>query len=129
MSKGSDRRRVVCGELDGVQLGDERRSKRAMAIAERLAVSPESSLPAAMGDRAAVEALYRHLGCDEATLEAVLAPHIAKTVQRVAALDTVYAVADTTNFVFSGEVEREGLGPINGNDQGFLAHLTLAVTP
>jgi hypothetical protein len=129
MSKASDRRRVVKEELEGVKLGDERRSKRAMAIAERLAESPESSLPAAMGDRAAVEALYRHLASDEATLEAVLAPHVAKTMQRVAALDTVYAVADTTNFVFSGDAERQGLGPINGKDQGFLAHLTLAVAP
>jgi len=115
--------------LEGVRLGDERRARRARAIAERLADNPEASLPAAMGDRAAVEGLYRHLASDEVTLEALLEPHIAKTVQRVSGHETVYAVADTTDFVFSGESEREGLGTVNGKDQGFLAHLTLAVAP
>lgn len=112
-----------------MQLGDERRAKRARLIAERLAENPESSLPAAMGDRAAIEGLYRHLADDDVTLEALLAPHVERTVRRIAALETVYAVADTTEFVFSGESEREGLGTVNGKDQGFLAHLTLAVAP
>jgi hypothetical protein len=129
MRKGTERRRVVRQELEGVRLGDERRERRARAIAERLADNPEASLPAAMGDRAAIEGLYRHLASDEVTLEALLAPHVAKTVQRVAGLETVYAVADTTDFMFSGEAKRDGLGTVTGKDQGFLAHLTLAVAP
>ncbi len=82
-----------------------------------------------MGDRAALEGLYRHLGSGKVTLEALLEPHVEKTAARIAGLETVYAVADTTEFVFSGESAREGLGTVNGRDQGFLAHLTLAVAP
>jgi hypothetical protein len=129
MRKQVERRRVVRAELDGVQLGDGRRTKRATLIADRLAANPEASLPAAMGDRAAIEALYRHLAGDEVTLRALLAPHVEKTVTRISDLETVYAVADTTDFVFSGESQRDGLGTITGKDQGFLAHLTLAVAP
>lgn len=127
--KRSQRRRVVRRELDGLKLGDERRAKRAEAIAERLADNPEASLPAAMGNRAAIEALYRHLGSEEVSLGAILEPHVAKTASRAAGMETVYAVADTTDFVFPGQAEREGLGTVNGKDQGFLAHLTLAVAP
>jgi hypothetical protein len=129
VSKRTERRRVVRQELEGVDLGDERRAKRAKLIADRLADSPEASLPVAMGDSAAVEALYRHLGGGGVGLQAIIEPHVTKTVGRVQQLDTVYAVTDTTEFVFSGRAERDGLGTVHGEDQGFLAHVTLAVAP
>ena len=129
MAKRTDRRRVVGNELEGIDLGDERRGRRALMIGERLAGTPEASLPAAMGDRAAVEGLYRHLAGEEVTLGAILEPHVAKTVSRVRAHETVYAVADSTNFVFKGDAVRSGLGIVSGGDQGFLAHVTLAVGP
>lgn len=129
MSKRDERRRrVVRTELEGIDLGDERRSRRALGIADRLADAPEASLPAAMGDRSWSEALYRHLGSASVTLHALLEPHVEKTVKRVAAESTVYAIADTTEFVFSGASPREGLGRVNTKDQGFLAHVTLAVS-
>ncbi len=31
--------------------------------------------------------------------------------------------------VFPGRAEREGLGTVHGDDQGFLAHVTLTVAP
>jgi Transposase DNA-binding/Transposase DDE domain len=129
MSEKGQRRRVVRGELEGVDLGDERRSRRAVGIAERLAEQPDVSLPAAMGDRAWSEALYRHLAGDRVTLKALVEPHIRRTVGRVAAEEVVYAISDTTDFMFSGAALREGLGRINKKDQGFLAHVTLAVAP
>jgi hypothetical protein len=129
VSKRTERRRLVRQELEGIELGDERRAKRAKYIVERLADSPEASLPIAMGDSAAVEALYRHLGSADVSLQAILQPHVEKTVGRVRHFDTVYAVADTTEFLFSGRAEREGLGTVHGEDQGFLAHVTLAVAP
>lgn len=127
MGKRTERRRVVRQEIEGIDLGDERRSKRAVKVAEGLAGSPESSLPSAMGDEAATEALYRHLGAAETTLEAILAPHVERTARRASMEETVYAVTDTTSFLFPGDADREGLGTVNGGDQGFLAHVTLAV--
>jgi len=122
------RRQVVREEFEDVDLGDRRRSKRASFIADRLAATPEASLPAAMRDRAGTEALYRHLESDEVTLDRLLAPHIALTVQRVQDAGVAFAIADTSVFKFSGDADREGLGPIQMSDQGFLTHLTLAVS-
>lgn len=113
--------------MGGVSLGDPRRERRAVAMAERLAGEPEATLPFAMLDRAMLEAAYRHLSSPEVTFEALLAPHVEKTAARVAEAGDVYAVHDTTPCTFSGESRRNGLGTINQSDQGFLAHLTLAV--
>jgi len=119
---------VVREEFEGVELGDQRRSKRAKHIADRLAAFPDASLPDAMCDRAGTEALYRHLESEEVTLDALLAPHLPRTTERVRQVGLAFAIADTTAFKFTGEADREGLGPINRNDQGFLAHVTLAVS-
>jgi hypothetical protein len=128
MSK-RDRRRtaLVSEEFEGVELGDLRRSRRAKSVAERLAAQPGASLPAAMVDRAMLEALYRHLSNEGVTFEALLEPHIQKCVARVGQAAEAYAVHDTTDCSFSGTTRRAGLGTINANDQGFVAHVTLAV--
>ncbi|RPJ58558.1 MAG: IS4 family transposase [Acidobacteria bacterium] len=124
-----DRRRqaVVSEEFEGVELGDPRRNKRAKKIADRLAAQPPASLPAAMVDRAMLEALYRHLASESGSFEALLNAHVQRSVSRVKAADFAYAVHDTTDCSFSGESRRAGLGTINAKDQGFLAHVTLAV--
>jgi hypothetical protein len=127
MSEG-ERRRLVRAEFERVDLGDERRRRRALAVAERLATDPEASLPAAMGHRSVTEGLYRHLSNPRISLGALLAPHVERTVARVAQTGVAYAISDTTEFTFTGETRRSGLGPINTSAQGFLAHVTLAVS-
>jgi len=126
MSKRPGRRRIVREEFAEVDLGDPRRGSRAAAIADRLAVSPESSLPDAMGDRAMLEALYRHLSSDGVSFEALLEQHVARTAGRVAG--PAYAIHDTTVCTFSGEAIREGLGTVAAKSQGYFAHVTLAVS-
>ena len=122
------RRERVIGELEAVNLGDPRRDRRALAIASRLATQPEASLPVAMGGDAALEALYRHLASSEVSLEQVVRPHAERTVARVKEAGCAYAISDTTGCTFSGNVRREGLGPVDSAfDQGFRAHVTLAV--
>ena len=127
MAKAS-KRRVVREELAGIELGDPRREARAMAIAERLVSAPEATLPEAMGDRAMLEALYRHLANEDVTFEALLTQHLGRTARRCASEPAVYALHDTTVCTFPGEAEREGLGRVNGQKQGFFAHVTLAVS-
>jgi hypothetical protein len=127
MAGSRRRRRVVAQELEKVSLGDPRRERRAVALAERLAAEPEATLPFAMVDRAMLEAAYRHLSNREVSFDALLAPHVEKTAARVAEAGDVYAVHDTTICAFSGETRRSGLGTVNLADQGFLAHVTLAV--
>jgi hypothetical protein len=39
-----------------------------------------------------------------------------------------FAATDTTSYTFPGDSERDGLGPVNESDQGFLAHVTLLIS-
>ena len=127
MGKKPSRREVVRNEFADVDLGDKRRERRSVFVADRLAALPEASLPDAMRGEANLEALYRHLGNEDVTMEGLLAPHRARTAKRARALRVVFAPTDTTSYKFSGEAERDGLGPVNAKDQGFLAHVTLLV--
>jgi hypothetical protein len=124
----SERRRVVREEFAEVRLGDVRRARRTAVIAEKLATNPEASLPDAMADRSATEALYRHLSNEDVTFDALLEPHVVRTVGRVERTGLAFAVSDTTEFKFGGGMPRDGLGPLNKSAQGFLAHVTLAVS-
>lgn len=128
MRKRPSRRQVVRDEFAGLDLGDPRRAARATAIADRLAVAPELSLPEAMGDRAMLEALYRHLSNDGVVFEALLEQHQARTAVRVGQEATAFAAHDTTACIFPGEVQRAGLGVVTGKSKGFLAHVTLAIS-
>lgn len=127
MSKRPSRRQIVRDEFVGLDLGDPRREARAASIADRLAVAPELSLPEAMGDRAMLEALYRHLSNDSVVFESLLEQHVARTAARVAEA-TVFAVHDTTACVFPGEANRAGLGVVAEKSKGFFAHVTLAMS-
>jgi hypothetical protein len=127
--KRVSRRAVVAEELAGLDLGDRRRDERALEIADRLAAAPEASLPVAMRDEAMREALYRHLASEGVNFDGIVKGHISRTGVRVAAASTsVYAVHDTTACTFPGEARRAGVGVVNGEKQGFLAHATLAVS-
>ena len=81
-----------------------------------------------MRDEAELEGAYRHLTSPAVTLGNVVAPHVEQTRQRVREAGNAYAVHDTTDFTFGGEARRAGLGRVQGGDQGFLAHLSLAVS-
>jgi hypothetical protein len=126
--KRLSRREVVAEELAEADLGDVRRTARGKAIADRIATAPDASLPVAMKDRAMLEALYRHLSNEGVDYQAILESHLVRSGRRVAAATTdVYVAHDTTACTFSGESEREGVGVVNGEKQGFFAHVSLAV--
>jgi hypothetical protein len=76
-----------------------------------------------------LEGVYRLLGNDEVEAEAVLAPHIAATFKRAREVPLCLVVHDTTEFKFSGQAERDGLGLLTGSGQGFFGHFALAVVP
>ena len=49
------------------------------------------------------------------------------TVRRLATLDRLLAIHDTTEMIFGGEALRDGMGRLHSHNQGFLAHTCLAV--
>lgn len=112
-------------ELSGAALGDARRSRRLGAVVERVASRPNASFPSACASEGELEGVYRFLSNEHVRPEAILAPHLAASVERAKCSADPLVVHDTSHFVFEGE--REGLGRLHQKDQGFWGHFALAV--
>src|SRR6476620_7811718 len=94
---------------------------------EMMARAPDQSFPHASGDSdAALEATYRFLNNESVSSEALLAAHHASTLGRMRPEAEVLVVHDTTEFRFEGD--REGLGRLQQDLQGFMGHFALAVS-
>jgi hypothetical protein len=125
-SAGSESARAIAQELAGAELGDARRSVRLGLIVERMAAQPDASFPEIAGSLSELEALYRFMGNEHVTPEAILEPHIVASKARADGHESVIVAHDTTHNSFHGE--RVGLGRLNKNDQGFWAHVALAMS-
>ena len=118
-------------EAHTADLGDDRRTRRLMAIVEALAADPMASVPRAnAGDAAAVKATYRFWDSAAVTSTAIRAAHIQETVQRLGGQSLILAIQDSTELNFTAHPATTGLGPLAGREQqGILVHSVLAVSP
>ena len=106
------------------ELGDPRRTRRLMQVAQRILEHPAGSFPDQMPDWAELKAAYRLFDADEVTLHAVAMPHWQHT--KSAASGKTLVICDTTELNFGSD--REGLGRTgNGAGRGFLLHNALMV--
>ena len=104
--------------LENAVFGDERLSKRLVTIVNRLSEKPNMSIPAAMSDRAEMEAAYRFFDNESVTPEAILAPHIAATRERIRRTKVALLVQDTTEIdVTRPQQQVEGVGPMTSNSR------------
>ena len=113
-------------EFFAAQLGDLRRTKRLTQLGETMSVHPDESFPTVL-DEAEHEGAYRLLNNQAVDASAILAPHVAKTVERAKCGDVVLAVHDTTSMSYRPDGKRKGLGRGSKGSQEFHAHTTLAV--
>jgi len=117
-------------ELGSIDLGDQRRNRRAQGLLESLGDKPTVSIPAACEGWDETRAAYRLFDHPEVTAEAVLAPHIACTEERLRAHPRVLCVQDTTELDYTTKKGIAGLGPLNYETRwGMYLHPTLALTP
>ncbi|MBP3959456.1 IS4 family transposase [Gemmata sp. G18] len=117
-------------EFGDVELGDVRRTRRLVALADACACAPGHALPDKFHDPSGYQGALRLLRSPHVTHAAVLAPHQARTLDRAEAhTGTVLIVHDTTDLDFSGHrTLAPQLGPIgNGGGRGLLCHNSLAV--
>ena len=124
-------------EFGGAQLGNRQRSERLVKSASLLAEYPGQAICGnGRSDRAAVDGFYRFIekaavhGID---VDAILAPHRERSIQRMRSQRTVLAIQDGTDLNFAGRPGCEGLGVIGRNQTsaktpGLHLHATLAVT-
>jgi hypothetical protein len=117
-------------QFGNVDLGDKRRNRRLVEVATRIAQAPESSLPRQMGSHARLDGAYRLLSNAEASMEALLAPHIEETLAAARGERVVLMVEDTTELDYTSHRSMKGLGSIgDGRGRGMLMHDTLALVP
>ena len=133
--EGLDSAQWAANELGDAPLGDKRLSARLVRSAELLAQCPGHAFTGAP-DRAAMKGYYRlieHPDESQVTPEHIVAPHRARTIERMRAQDTVLCIQDGTDLSFATRPGCEGLGIIGRNQtsaktRGLHLHLTLAVS-
>ena len=111
-------------------LGDRRRTQRAIEIGAKMAAHPDASLPNQMESRAALRGAYLLLNHPDISLDALLTPHCQATLRAAGQQPWVLMVEDTTELDYTAHPHTSGLGPIgDGRGRGLLLHSTLAVLP
>jgi hypothetical protein len=116
-------------ELEDIDLGDKRLDDRARLIFGAWSAAPESSLPRAMKDSAQLEGAYRFFNNPRVDSGELVAPHVTCSWQRAVQASAsglwVLAIQDTTEMRFGGTKERDGLGELMNDGEGFYAHTGL----
>lgn len=112
-------------------LGDKRRTDRAVEAAAEMMAHPDASLPKQMEGRNELMATYALLNNPKVSLEALLQPHRERTLTAAGEAKLVLMVEDSTELDFTAHAEStKGLGPIgDGRGKGLILHDTLAVVP
>ena len=119
---GLDGEEWASNEFGGAILGDSRLSDRLVDSARLLGAMPGRAFcAAAQGDWPAIKGYYRMIDRPDdskVSMEAILAPHRQRTVQRMKAHKIVLNIQDGTTINFSGLSHCEGLGVIGSNQTG-----------
>lgn len=113
------------------QLGDARRTRRLVAVAEQITRHPGGTLPHKLKSPAGLKGLYRLCQSPRVTHEAVLAPHRQWTLEQIDQhAGTLLVIHDTTELDYTSLKSLSGLGRIgNGGTRGYLCHNSLVVDP
>jgi hypothetical protein len=108
------------------ELGDQRRTRRAVKVAALFAADPDASTPNQIPSWRDLKGAYRLFESSQVTFEALAAPHWALTRRRPAG--HYLLIGDTTTLDFGLRRKVEGLSPVgDGHGRGFLLHSSLMV--
>ena len=115
-------------QFGSVELGDKRRTGRAVKLAESAALAATASLPGMCGVWKDTKAAYRLLDRKPVTFESLSQPHRRLTLGSAARSAVVLHVSDTTTLSFAYGAAAD-LGPTgsSGRGRGMLLHSTLAL--
>ncbi len=117
--------RVTFGECE---LGDQRRTKRLVKLAEQAAARPDGSTPEQTESWSDCKAAYRLFDQDDVTFAEIVRPHCEQTRASCRPGDVKLIINDTTEVDFGYSRRARGLGPTgNGFGRGFFLHSALMV--
>lgn len=122
IGQGLDADHWAAQEFAGAKLGDSRLATRLVASAQALGAMPGRTLSGArQGDWPAVKGYYRLIDKpDDSALnaQAILAPHRARTVQRMMGQPTVLCIQDGTDLNYNHLDQCIDLGVLSKNQTG-----------
>ena len=99
-------------------------------LLDQLGNKPRESIPGALGGWADIQGAYRFFDHERVTMEKILEPHSAATIERLRGHPVILAIQDTTFVNYSGCRATTDLGPHSSDrEHGLLLHPLLAVTP
>ena len=108
------------------ELGDIRRTRRTVKVAQQMAAHPDGSTPIQCERWGDLKAAYRLFDCEDVTFTALAEPHWRNT--RRLARGRVLLLGDTMETDFGIHREVRGLGPTgDGDGRGFFLHSSLMV--
>jgi hypothetical protein len=118
-------------QFEEVRLGDKRRNRRVVKMAEQMAREPLGSLPKQMKSWEAQKGAYRLLDNGEVSHAGLSEPHWKQTREEAGqAGSVILMVQDTTDLNYVKHPATEGLGPISQSYlRGLWVHNTLAIEP
>jgi hypothetical protein len=112
------------------ELGDPRRTRRAVDTAAHLLNNPMASLPVQLQQTKNLKATYRLFEQKDVTFKNLSTPHWQQTRLSSTSEPVVLMVQDTTELDYSAFATTTGLGPIGDNrGRGFLLQTVLSVIP
>jgi hypothetical protein len=112
-------------QFGNCQLGDQRRTRRAVKFAAQVAADPSGSTPEQTEKWSDCKAAYHLLDREETTFAALAGPHWGRT--KGTFQGHILLIDDTTDVCF-GQRSIAGMGMINDQHHpGFLLHSSLAV--
>ncbi len=107
-------------------LGDKRRTKRAVEVAAQFAADPSGSTTRQTESWGDCKAAYRLMNAKDVTFQAIAEPHWRQTRNRTSG--HFLLLGDTTTIDFGIHRNVEGLAPVgDGGGRGFLLHSSLMV--
>jgi hypothetical protein len=115
-------------EFGGADLGDLRRSKRLVRVAEALCQESHGTLPGSFSDWSELKAAYRLFEEPDVRYEDILTAHLVRVREECRRRGQYLVVEDTTELDFTSHQAAEDLGRI-GDDggRGLWLHSTLAM--
>ena len=108
------------------QLGNQRRTKRLVKVATKMANRPEGSTPNQMEQWGDTKAAYRLFNSPAATFQKIIEPHCTLTKLSCEPGDVKLIICDTTTVDFSNLTKAKGLPRIScGKGHGFFLHTAM----
>ena len=138
IAEGLDGDQWAQNEFGGANLGNKRLNERLVDSARIKAKNPmQAFCGAAKGDWPMVKGFYRMIDRPDddpgVTMEGIIAPHRERTLQRMAAQQTVLCIQDGTDLDYKRLSKCKGLGVIgtnqtNAQSRGLHLHSTMVVS-